>query len=145
MARIEKSIEINAPWEKVDAIANDGNITPEWYEGVEATTVDDIYPAVGGVSEQVYKASGMTFNIKMVSTSYEKGSHLHLSMEGMITGKQEWTITPQGDSTTLSVVFDYEVPGGGLGKIADKLIVERQNTANLEKSLQNLKNLVENS
>jgi hypothetical protein len=31
------------------------------------------------------------------------------------------------------------MPGGGLGKIADKLVVERMNTSNLEKSLENLK------
>lgn len=143
MARLEKSIIIHAPWEKVDAIANDGRRTPEWYEGVESTTVDGTYPQVGGVSEQVYKASGMTFNIKMTVEAYEKGQLLHLRMDGMIDGTQQWTIEPQGDNTKLNVVFEYEVPGGGLGKIADKLIIERVNSSNLDKSLENLKKLAE--
>jgi hypothetical protein len=37
------------------------------------------------------------------------------------------------------------MPGGGLGKIADKFVVERMNISNLEKSLENLKTLVEGS
>lgn len=143
MARLEKSIIINAPWEKVDAIANDGHRTPEWYEGVESTTVDDVYPQVGGVAHQVYKAGGISFNVKMTVESYEKGKHLHLRMDGMIDGTQQWMIEPQGNSTKLTVVFDYDVPGGGLGKIADKLIIERVNSANLDKSLENLKKLAE--
>jgi hypothetical protein len=35
------------------------------------------------------------------------------------------------------------VPGGGLGKIADKLVIERMNADNLEKSLANMKAILE--
>jgi hypothetical protein len=34
------------------------------------------------------------------------------------------------------------MPGGALGKIVDKLVVERMNARNLEASLENLKALV---
>lgn len=143
MAKLEKSIVINAPWQKVDAIANDGHRTPEWYEGVESTVVDAAYPQVGGVAKQVYRAGGMAFDVTMTVEAYEPGKLLHLRMDGMIDGTQQWMIEPQGDTTRLSVVFDYDVPGGGLGKIADKLIIERVNSANLDKSLENLKKLAE--
>jgi hypothetical protein len=35
------------------------------------------------------------------------------------------------------------MPGGGLGQAVNKLMVEKMNAENLEKSLENLKTLVE--
>jgi uncharacterized membrane protein len=52
-------------------------------------------------------------------------------------------LTAEGDSTRVDLTFDYEMPGGGLGKIADKLVVERTNDKNAETSLANLKALAE--
>ncbi len=43
----------------------------------------------------------------------------------------------------MSVVMDYTVPGSVLGKIADKLVIERRNAEDMEKTLQNLKKLCE--
>jgi hypothetical protein len=40
--------------------------------------------------------------------------------------------------------MDYEASGGGLGAIADKLVLERMNSSQLEESLKNLKQLAEN-
>lgn len=37
------------------------------------------------------------------------------------------------------------MPGGGLGQALNRLVVEKMNTENLEKSLSNLKALVESS
>ncbi len=145
MAKVEKSIVINAPWQKVDSVANDGTRMPEWFAGIESSNADSTYPQVGGVTEHVYKAAGMSFNLTATSIDYQQGSHLTLKMDGMIIGTQYWTIEPQDDATRLSVVFDYEVPGGGLGKMLDKLVIERTNSANLEKSLINLKDLIESS
>ena len=39
--------------------------------------------------------------------------------------------------------FEYEMPGGGVGKLVDRLLAERMNAQNLEKSLENLKALAE--
>jgi len=143
MAKIEKSVVINAPWEIVDAVSTDGHRIAEWFEGIESSELDGTYPQPGGVMKTHYKAAGMTFEFTNTSQSYEKGDHLTIQMDGMLHGTQHWTVEPQGDSTKLSVVFDYNVPGGGLGKVLDKLVIERTNASNVEKSLQNLKRLIE--
>ena len=39
--------------------------------------------------------------------------------------------------------IEYQMPGGGVGKIVDRLFVEKMNVKNLEDSLKNLKALVE--
>ena len=64
-------------------------------------------------------------------------------MEGMITGTNHWVYKPEGEGTMIKAIFDYEMPGGVLGKLADKMVVERMNIENLEKSLNNLKKLAE--
>ncbi|GAB4513750.1 MAG: hypothetical protein OHK0046_14860 [Anaerolineae bacterium] len=144
MAKIEQSVVINAPWQMVDSVSTDGARLPEWFAGVESVEVTGGFPEVGGKVDAKYKASGIGFDLVIVSTAYERGSYLTTSMSGMITGTQHWAINPLSDEQTeLSVTFDYEVPGGGVGKVLDKLVIERTNKANIEKSLENLKNLVE--
>jgi uncharacterized membrane protein len=144
MAKVENSIVIAASTDEIDAVALDGARLPEWYVGIEKAAPDDMYPEVGGKVELVYKAAGASFNITLTVTELVRGGHIAYKMEGMMTGTQRWTHEPQGDGSTLTTaVIDYQMPGGALGKIADKLVVERMNAKNLEQSLENLKATVE--
>jgi uncharacterized membrane protein len=118
---------------------------PEWYSGIQEATPDNTYPEVGGTVAAVYKAAGVNFKIKMTSKEYVRGQVLATEMEGMITGTNRWLYTPEGEGTQVSVTFEYEMPGGGIGQAVNKLIIEKMNAENLEKSLQNLKKLVEGS
>jgi len=64
-------------------------------------------------------------------------------MEGMLSGRARWELTPEGDGTRLTTTFDYALPAGVFGKIADALVVKRMNGKSLEKALNNFKALVE--
>ena len=66
-----------------------------------------------------------------------------LQMDGMLSGRARWELAPDGDGTRLTTTFDYSLPGGVFGKIADALIVRRLNAKSLEEGLQNFKVLVE--
>jgi coenzyme Q-binding protein COQ10 len=143
MAKVERSILINAPTETIDQIALDASRLPEWYVGVEDTKPDDLYPEVDGRVLLVYKAAGVTFNLALTVQELVRGDHISYQMTGMMIGTQEWGYTPEGSRTRLTALVEYEMPGGALGKIADKLVVERMNAKNLEQSLENLKALVE--
>lgn len=143
MAVVQKSIVINAPWERVNEVATDGNRLHEWFEGLASSQSDGTFPEAGGKVEAVYKAAGVSFNLTMTSTEYRPGEVLNMTMEGMLTGTQNWGYNHMDEQTEVYCTFDYQVPGGGLGAIADKLVVERVNSQNLEKSLENLKKLIE--
>jgi uncharacterized membrane protein len=143
MATVERSILINAPTDMIDAVALDGSRLPEWYVGVEQATPDDLYPEVGGRVSLVYKAAGVTFNMALTVQELARGHHISYQMAGMMVGTQQWSYTPEGGRTRLTALVEYDMPGGALGKIADKLVVERMNARNLEESLENLKALVE--
>lgn len=143
MATIERSIVINASYEDIDKYAIDATTWPSWFEGVDSVEVASGFPEAGGTVAAQYKTSGITFELTMTSREIVHGSHLIIDMEGMISGTQEWRYMAEGNGTRLEVQFDYKMKGGGLGAVADKLVVERMNASNLEKSLSNLKNLVE--
>jgi hypothetical protein len=40
-----------------------------------------------------------------------------------LSGRARWELTAEGDGTRLTTTFDYALPGGAFGKIADALIV----------------------
>jgi coenzyme Q-binding protein COQ10 len=132
MATVERSILIDASTDTIDAIALDGNRLPEWYVGIEQATPDDLYPEVEG-------RVSLTLTVRELA----RGHHISYQMSGMMVGTQEWSYAPEGGKTRLTAQVEYDMPGGVLGKIADKLVVERVNTRNLEESLENLKALVE--
>ena len=142
MTILEHSIVINTTTEAIDEVVLDATRLPEWYVGIQETRPDAVYPQVGGQVEAVYKAAGMNFKIKMTCLEIERGQKQTLKMEGMISGTNRWTYTPAEDGTRITGTFEYELPGGSIGQAINKLIVERMNAENLEKSLQNLKTLV---
>ncbi len=96
-------------------------------------------PRVGGKMRQVYTAAGARMEMTLTISEYEPGSVIAFEMEGMVTGTYRWDYLAEGDGVRLQGTVDYEMAGGALGKIADKLIVERMNITQMEKSLQTLK------
>lgn len=143
MATIEKNIVINASTTSIDQYAINARTWPEWAAGVEAVEVDATFPEQGGQARVKYKSAGLTFDITFTTRAIVHGSYVIWDMEGMINGYQHWTYMETQAGYVVNCKFEYTMPGGGLGAIADKLIVERMNAANIEQTLANLKRVVE--
>ena len=143
MTTLERNVFINASADAIQAISDDARRLPEWYAGIEKAEPDDVFPEPGGKVDLVYKAAGVTFNLIQTSVERVAGQVGVNRMEGMITGTNRMTFRPEGEGTQVTMSFEYEMPGGGVGKLVDRLLVERMNAQNLEKSLSNLKALAE--
>jgi uncharacterized membrane protein len=143
MARIEKSVIIQADTQKIDEYSINASTWPQWVAGIESVHPDGVFPEKGGELKVKYKAAGMAFDITMTTREIVHGDHVTFDMEGMINGSQHWQYAKEGNGIKVTCIFDYSMPGGGLGAIADKLIVERVNTSNIETTLSNLKRVVE--
>ena len=143
MTILKKSIVINASTQAIEAISLDPSRTPDWYAGIKSLQPDAVYPQAGGSADIVYKSAGVTFKLKTTVLEFEQGRLFAHKMEGMMAGTYHTTFQPEGNATKVTMRFDYEMPGAALGKVLDKLVVERMNAKNLEKSLSNLKSLVE--
>jgi uncharacterized membrane protein len=143
MTTVERSIFINAPVDAAADIGQDPTRLPEWYSGIEQAEPDGVFPEAGGQVAVVYKVAGVSFDITMTALEHVPGQRQTNQMEGMITGTNRWVYEPEGDGVNVTATFEYEMPGGALGQVADKLVVERMNAENLEKSLEALKALAE--
>lgn len=147
MTVIDKSVTINAPLAKVEAFIDQSERIPEWYVGIESVVPEPGYPIEVGTSGQfVAKSAGLTVESKFTLTKREEKAGEHIReflIEGMMTGTNTWTLREEGGVTHLNIVVDYQLSGGVLGKIMDRLFVERTYDSNSEQSLQNLKSMVE--
>lgn len=144
MTTINKSIWINGDMAAIDKVIDDNMRLPEWYAGVIASDPDPGYPAEVGTTNRIkYKSAGITFDVVLTSLTYEPQGDRSFELSGMIGGINHWSFQSEGSGIRVTLKFEYEMPGGGLGKIADRLLVERTNEKNAETSLNKLKELVE--
>jgi uncharacterized membrane protein len=74
---------------------------------------------------------------------YQPGRLQLFQMEGTLSGRARWELRPEGEGTNLTTTFDYALPGGVVGRVADALIARRMNARSLEQALDNFKALVE--
>jgi len=147
MAKIEKSIVIDAPVSEVFALVNDWHNVLDYmasFTKFEPTTEKE--EGDGSRFAYALKAAGMEMKGELEISGWQRDKGWRMtSVEGMKT-KVQWLFEPVTEnSSRVTFITEYEVPGSFLGAIADKLVVERANEANAEKSLQNIKRLVEGS
>jgi carbon monoxide dehydrogenase subunit G len=138
MATVDKSIGIAAPADKVFAfMADPANLPGVWPSMVG---VRDLAPNAGGGTDfaWTYKMAGMKFDGKTVMTEFDPPHRMTGTSEGGIASTISWTVTPDGDGSTLAVHADYTIPGKLFGKIAEPLVV-RENAKELETLLANVK------
>ena len=143
MAIVQRNVEIKASPQETMALLSDASRWPDWYPGMTEINIAAPFPEEGGKVAFKVKSAGMSMPITETVLAYQPGK-LHLfQMEGMLSGRARWELTPEDSGTRLTTTFDYALPGGVFGKLADALIVKRMNGKSLEEGLNNFKALVE--
>jgi len=140
MATINKSIDIDAPAERVFAILTDPSRLPEYAPGVSG--VEDIRYTeqhIGDSYRATYSALGLHFPMTFTVIEHEIPTRRTTRFEGGMKGAWTWTLSPQGKGTHLTTTMAYEIAGGMLGKAMNAVLVERMNQKNAERMLENLK------
>lgn len=125
------------------AFLSDASRWPEWYPGLTEIHAVAPFPERGGKVTFKVKSAGISMQITETVVDYQPGKLQLFQMEGMLSGQARWELTPKGDGTALTTTFDYVLPGGVFGRIADALIVKHMNAKSLGEALQNCKALVE--
>jgi len=138
--RVETSITINAPIEKVFDTIVDPELTAQWSSGVsEVTNIKGNPWEKGSSTDVAYHVLGMKLTQHMVTSEIEKPRKVIYRMEGGLPGTSEFALEPQGQVTKVDTRIDYSVPGGILGKIANQVLLERMNRKNIEGTAEGLK------
>ena len=150
MGRVEKTIEIKAPPEKVwEMLAFDR--FPEWDEGTQknAKRVEYIsevnIPAdkfkVGATANFLGKNDKLLFPCEITESIENEKIAYYLSYMFVKRIDISYVLKPIEKGTKLLYVSDYEMPWGIFGKFLDKLMVG--SGKEIERSLENLKSILE--
>jgi uncharacterized membrane protein len=149
MAHIKESIVINAPPDKVHALARDPLRWSTWYSGLSDPKSVEGDGGAGTVVEHDYLMAGIHFPVTTQVTKDCKnpdGSCSHRNeFEGPLSGWQTWEYIPKDGGTEVVAEIEYSAPGKALGKVADRLIIERMQERAARETLERLKVLVEAS
>ncbi|MBI4337384.1 MAG: SRPBCC family protein [Chloroflexi bacterium] len=144
MPLIERTTFVDAPVERVFAILDDPMRTPEYAVGLVG--VEDAMRTperVGDSFRFTYSVMGLRFPGKLTVQEWEKDKRVVLRMEGAMPGTTTLTCEPFASGTRVTWSIDYTMKGGILGRALNRLLVERMNEKNHERSLENLKLLCE--
>ena len=138
MAKLTRTITINAPVEKVFAYASEPTNLPEiWPSMVE---VKDVQPSPAGGYNfgWVYKMAGMRFEGASETTeSILNQRAVTKSIKG-IQSTFTWTYQFGAGGTKLTLEVEYTIPIPLLGKLVEAFII-KQNEHEAEVMLANLK------
>ena len=98
---------------------------------------------IGDSARYTYTALGLRFTVKFTVMGWEKHKRTVGRLEGGIGGTLTNTYERQGNGTKVTWRMEYTMKAGILGKAVNRLLVERMNEKNMERSLENLKMLCE--
>ena len=140
MPKSEASVTINAPIEKVfDAIADQEKAVQYYSADVRFIAVNGKPDELGSSAELDYRVAGMKIHAKLTVSEVDKPRKLVQQMSGGMPGKWTWSLYQDGPAVKVNCIIDYSVPGGILGKIADKLFLGRMNQRNMDRAVHGLK------
>jgi len=148
MAHIARTIEIARPPEEIFDYITDLDRLAEWATMVKETRDLGDRPIKQGTTfSQTIKAAGSVdidcdWHVKQL----QRPRHVHYEATAPDGGQMQMsqTIMPlDGGRSKVEIDLDYDVPGGVLGQIADKLVFEGQNEKEADTSLENLKRILE--
>jgi len=138
MPRLERSVTVNAPVEKVFSYVTDAKNMPEWLPGmVEVTDIVRTDQGVGSHYRWTYKMMGIPFHGENKTLEYLPNERLVLENTG-IPSTWTWQFTPQDGGTRIDLAVEYSIPVPVLGKMAER-IVTRQNEREADLAMANIK------
>lgn len=146
MTHIHKQAVIDAPLDKVYPFARNPEHWNEWWVGLSAAEEIRGKGEAGTTTRHHYKMAGINFPVTNTVIEDSFGPKLAVwkgRFDGPIAGEHRWTYTAQGDRTEVVLDLDYTPPGKALGRLADRLIVERLEEKAMDHTIDNLKLLCE--
>jgi len=149
LGRIEKSIEIRAPPEKVwEMLAFDRLL--EWSEGYKGELKSVEYTSEVHTPEDKYRVGATAHGIPKKKGEYNfeiteslENEKLTFRLYGRIRALGTYILEPVEKGTKFTVVADYEMPWGIFGKILEPLLFRRVMEKEFERDLKNFKSILE--
>lgn len=141
MARVEKSVTIDAPLEAVFEYLRDPMSNLEWLpDMMEVTKVSG--EGVGARFRWIYKMAGIALAGESTALEFVPNERFVTESKSGITSTWTWDFAPKDDGTQIDLTVDYVVPIPVLGKLAEAVVV-KQNERVLDTALENIRSRME--
>ena len=144
MAKIERSIDIEAPPEKVWPMVYWDKI-PQWLDMIkkaEFTSKDK--DKLGATAHVVGEAAGIKAEWDAETTEWTENKRFAWrTTAGTFTGFGSMTLSPVKAGTKATFLMDYDLPYSFLGKLVDKLRVSKQMDKEFRIGMEKLKEIGE--
>jgi uncharacterized membrane protein len=144
LTKIEKSIEISAPLDKVFSLINWDRV-PEYYDSIKKVNwISKPKMEVGANVHVLSEIAGAKGEWDAEITEYKNNEKVSWrTTSGNMTIIYNATLESVKAGTKLTTAFDYELPYSILGKLIDKLRVHKAMEKESEKALQKMKEIAE--
>lgn len=146
MGHVREKMYIEAPVDVCWDLGADASRVPEWQEGVlEVKDITGKLDQVGAGYSTVLRIMGRRLEGRFEVSKVDKPRLVELSGTAPGGGRAKSTVwlEPAGGGTDLTVEIDYELPGGLIGDVADKVFMERAVERQIRHSNENFKALCE--
>ena len=143
MKMITRDIQVNTPVDRVfDFLADPNNLPEIWPNVIEVKTVKKTKADNGYTFNWMYKMSGTQFDGKCETLKYHPYERLVFQSAKGLDATVFWKFQPTGQSTHLTLRFEYEIPASLLKRIKEEIVI-RENEHELDALLQNVKSRLE--
>jgi len=141
MAKIERSITINAPVEKVFTYIDDPINNPDWLPSY--MEVHDVTGSgVGQHYRWAYKMAGLRLEGENTVTEHIPNKRRVVQSKGAVTSTWIFSFEPHNGGTKMKLDVEYTIPIPVLGKLAEKLVL-RRNEREADLAMANIKDKFE--
>ena len=142
MKRVEESVEIRCPVDKVFAYTSEAKRWPEWQSIImEAEQTSQESLCVGTTFKGIARMMGRSMNWTAEATEYELNRNWAKKIDsGGLNIVEHVTYDPIDGGTKFTIVYDVKV--GGLLKLFSPMVVSTMRKET-EKSLKDLKRILE--
>jgi uncharacterized protein YndB with AHSA1/START domain len=141
MPIINSSTNISAPVEKVFAYLDDPLTSPEWLVGAMETT-DVTGSGVGQHYHWKYNMLGIPLRGESTVSEHVPNERRVMQSKGGVISTWTFTFAPHEGGTKLDLELDYTIPVPVLGKLAEQLVLKR-NQREADLSMENIKERLE--
>ncbi len=124
MAKIERTITINAPVEKVFAYITDSSNEREFVPSI--TDIRNIQgEGVGKTYDWTYKMLGIPLSGKSETVEYKLNERYVSKSSGGVVSTWTWMFRSEAGGTQMNLVIEYMIPVPVLGKFAERLVLRQ--------------------
>jgi uncharacterized membrane protein len=141
MAKVKKSIQINVPVEKVFDYLADQKSQPDWIPSM-VEVWDTSEPAVGSTFKWKYKMAGVLLEGETEVTELVQNKRLRTVSKGAVSSDWLFLLESENGGTELELTIDYTIPVPVLGKVAEKIMLKR-NEKEADLAMENIKATLE--